>query len=115
VRRIFDTDRIKLTRKLRARLEEDTIEDPAGSDCRFYPGKRIQVEVYQEPKSVGISPSRVAWALAHPEDHLQEDEEAVHTCPNNGGHDNTDPFCVNPNHLRKDKRVNHHSTQRRAA
>lgn len=97
----FDTDNLKLTRALAQELADHL--RPEGA-CKIYepdPGVRhIQVEVRGRQGTTPISVARVAWALAHPEDHVLATEMVIAICGHGG--DNTGRgVCCAPEHLLK--------------
>jgi hypothetical protein len=100
---IRDTDLIALDRELHRRLADQLV--PLGS-CLVVANRHtksiyVTHRVGRTHGTFFASIVRVAWALAHPEDHLTEEEFAVHTCQNTGG---DAPLCCLDEHLRKGTR-----------
>jgi len=93
-----DTDEMYLDRDVRARLEESLVAD---GTCLLFESTSATIFVRARGYHgmVRACPSRVAWALANPQDHLQRDELAIHTCQNTGA--NGTKLCCNEAHLIK--------------
>lgn len=96
----IDTDHLRDTRQLQRQLEERCVPTPDG--CLLYPETSIMVRTRDGFHAT--SPARVAWALAHPEDHLGPRDLAVHRCIFGTNHKDGhgDPrVCCNPAHIKK--------------
>jgi len=99
---LIDTDLYKITRELRETFLDALV--PHGDDCLLYPSEAIYVPCRGYKHPIGVSPARLAWRLAHPEDHLGVRDLAVHVCAFGTNHRDGrgDPrVCCNAAHLRK--------------
>lgn len=103
---IRDTDAICLDRELRRQLEGQLIESGSCHIVENHHTRSLTVRLRCRHTRRGETPRmsiiRIAWAFANPNDHLTEEEFAVHTCQNTG--DDETPICCNGAHLRKGTR-----------
>lgn len=96
----LDTDIIRKTPDLRSRFYDQLTRTDDG--CLLYPHTTITVSVRGFRYAKATSPARVAWALAHPLDHLGPRDLAVHICKFGTNHANGDMrVCCEPSHLKK--------------
>lgn len=96
-----DTDHLRDLKLLREELSRAT---PNAEGCLIYPSDLITVRLQGHRQRMGISPARVAWALAHPDDHLGVNDFAVHICMFRWS-PLSNCVCVHPEHLRKGTRA----------
>lgn len=97
-----DTDLIRDLRKLREELAERCVPNQDG--CLIYPAGALMVRLQGYRELCGMSPARVAWALANPHSHLGVNDYAVHICEFQWAKSDTQ-CCCNPDHLRKGTRA----------
>lgn len=96
----IDTNLIRDCKQLQRQIQDRC--EPTEAGCLLYPDFTISVRVQGYRDLVGISVARVAWALAHPEDHLGVHDFAVHICLFGTQATIDEPrACCNVEHIRK--------------
>jgi len=95
----IDSDHYRDRKQLQALLDERCERQPDG--CLLYhdPIILVRCQGYTEP--VAVSPARVAWALAHPKEHLTVHERLVHTCNFGTNKYKDQRVCCNIDHLKR--------------
>lgn len=99
--KILDTDTVKLTRGLAAHLAEQCQSDDDGRLIFRTDRRHLEVEIYGLDRMAIVSVRRIAYALAHPEDHVAITEDVVATCGKVGDLSHGSGACVRSDHLVK--------------
>lgn len=101
----FDTNNLRDRKELAASLAELCVVHPNG--CLMFPSTSMSARLSGYHDRRAISPARVAWALAHPEDHLGVNDYAIHLCYMHWDLVNR-TVCCHPEHLKKGNHADMH-------
>lgn len=86
-------------RKIRARIAEITTINEHG--CLVVPQSNFMIRLRGYPKPVTVCPSRVVYALEHPEEAVSTRAEVVHMCQTTQL-DSNRQVCITTDHLALD-------------